>query len=346
MEEEKKLYPLKALPLVSEDAKTSVQFADLGFIDTEFRNGWLAADTISEVMDMYMDRIVGEDVFSYYGRQFPVMVKSVEVESRTPLVVHPDDVVALERYDLLGKSKLWYVAAAGEGACLYLGFKEDTPAADFYMACRHGEVESQLHKIPVAKGDSFFVAPGTVCCANGPMKLIEIAQCSPLDFTLHTWGRLPEGDVFDEELNLDAAFDFINYSQDMHARQDPGSGNIRTLADSPEFKVTEMKLDEGLHIGNDRTDCFALYTCVEGAARILGNEDFSDVNFSAGETVLVPAELQEFDLLPREAGTVLLETVSGSHYSKDMYINPDAEETLSDDEPQMGDLLHFTEKFS
>lgn len=346
MEEEKKLYPLKAMPLVSDDAKTSVQFADLGFIDTEFRNGWLAADTISEVMDMYMDRIVGESTFSYYGRQFPVMVKSLEADGMTPLMVHPDDVVALERYDLLGKAKLWYVAAAGDGACLYLGFKEDTPAADFYMACRHGEAENLLHRIPVAKGDSFFVAPGTVCCAHGPLKLIEIAQCSPLDFTLHTWGCLPQGDEFDEELNLDAAFDFINYGKDGHAPQAPAGDGLRTLVDASQFKVVEIKLSEGLHIGNDRSDCFALYTCVEGSACIRGTEDFSDVNFSAGETVLVPAELQEFDLMPRVAGTVLLETISATPEEGDMYINPDTEETLGDDEPETDGLLSATKHFS
>lgn len=346
MEEEKKLYPLKALPLVSEDGKTAVQFADLGFIDTEFRNGWLAADTISEVMEMYMDRVVGEEVFSYYGRQFPLMVKIQDVDCRTPLTVHPDDVVALERYDVLGKTKLWYVAEAGKGACLYLGFKEDTPAADFYMACRHGEAENLLHRIPVSKGDNFVIMPGTVCCAEGPLKLIEIAQCSPLDFTLHTWGRLPEGDAYDEELNLDAAFDFINYGKDGHAPSEPSKGTLNVLADSPEFKITEMKLNEGLHIGNDRSDCFALYTCVAGSACIRGTEDFSDVNFSAGETVLVPAELQEFDLLPREEGTLLLEALCGPIEKSDMYIDPSVEESLGDDEPDTTDLLAATKHFS
>ena len=73
---------------------------------------------LSEIMEMYMDRVVGEGVFAAYGRQFPVLIKTLNGVRRTPLWVHPDDGIAAERYEFLGKAKLWYVVSARPGAVL------------------------------------------------------------------------------------------------------------------------------------------------------------------------------------------------------------------------------------
>ena len=90
MEEEKKLYPFKLVP-VEDSPDETWHLADLGFPDSMVRNGWLATNTLSELMEMYMDRIVGEGVFAAYGRQFPVLIKTLKGGRRTPLLVHPDD---------------------------------------------------------------------------------------------------------------------------------------------------------------------------------------------------------------------------------------------------------------
>ena len=58
MEEEKKLYPFKLVP-VEDSPDETWHLADLGFPDSMVRNGWLATNTLSELMEMYMDRIVG-----------------------------------------------------------------------------------------------------------------------------------------------------------------------------------------------------------------------------------------------------------------------------------------------
>ena len=57
MEEEKKLYPFKFIP-IDETTQENVLLADLGYQDSLVREGWLAANSISEIMDMYMDRVV------------------------------------------------------------------------------------------------------------------------------------------------------------------------------------------------------------------------------------------------------------------------------------------------
>ena len=97
---EKKLYPLKFVPVPSvrpwggsslvedlgkhfvecdEDGNEVVlgtdvrvgeswELADMGIEDSVVAEGWLAGNTISDIMETYLDRIVGENVYNYYGR--------------------------------------------------------------------------------------------------------------------------------------------------------------------------------------------------------------------------------------------------------------------------------------
>ena len=162
MEEPRKLYPFKFLPIgedfawggreletrydksfVASDGKGRItrmekgsrvaeshEIADLGYRDSQILDGWLAGNSLSEVMDMYLDRIVGERAFEYYGRQFPVSVKLIDAEGPVPLMVHPDDVTAGQRYDFLGKTEMWYVLDTRPGAWVSLGFKRETDASE------------------------------------------------------------------------------------------------------------------------------------------------------------------------------------------------------------------------
>ena len=61
MEEEKKLYPFKFCTLQDDYPWGSEEFrlADLGYRDSLVREGWLAGNSIAEVMDTYLDRVVG-----------------------------------------------------------------------------------------------------------------------------------------------------------------------------------------------------------------------------------------------------------------------------------------------
>ena len=323
MEEEKKLYPFKPVP-VEESPDQVWMIADLGFPDSMVKNGWLATNTLSEIMEMYMDRVVGEGVFAAYGRQFPVSVKRLTGTRRTPLLVHPDDEIAAQRFDFLGKAKLWYVVSARPGSKLYLGFRRDVTSAEFYHACQDGSVESLLHVVEPKAGESFFIAPGTVHAAGEGLVIAEVAESSPLDFRLYDWGR-PAGEIdpFDAELTLEAAFDFIDYRR--YERRDVASpvrpGAVR-LTDNPEFIASRIALDAPLHILCEQFGSFVAYHCLSGEASVQvpvtaagGEKAMDNYVFSAGETLLVPAEVEDFYLVPRSEGTVLLEAVVERHES-------------------------------
>lgn len=363
MEEDKKLYPLKFHPVAEtfgwggarlaakygkqfvvcdddgnesrlageSEVAESHEIADLGYRDSIVREGWLAGNTLSEIMDMYVDRVVGSDVFEFYGRQFPVGIKFIDARERMPLMVHPDNELAEQRYDFLGKTKLWYVVEAQPGATVTLGFSEDVEAAEFYARCIEGKPEPILNEVPVSKGDFFIIEPGTVNSARGVV-LLEVSESSPLDFLLCNWGRPVPKDEFDETLNLIDAMDFIDYKAYASAAAPVADDKSfsRTLARRGEFTVTKMKLTDPLRFNSEGFDSFLVYVCLEGEAvvQVKSHAEEESYGVKAGETVLVPADVTEFVISPRKEGTEIIEVMVEKHEELDGYIDPDVEESI------------------
>ena len=324
--DEKKLTPMRFGPERVERKWGFVEYriADLGYIDSVAIDGWLSGNSISDIMQTYLERIAGEIPFEYYGTQFPVMVKWLDIQGRTSLHVNPDDEAAEQRYDAFGKTALWYVAAAGPDAKLFLGFKRDVTAAEFYEKCLDGTVEELLNVIKPQVGEHYLVTPGMVHAAQD-VRLLEVAESSELWFRLHAW---EDGGA---ELHLEEAFDLI----DLKAYRVPKTqGNPEAVTESiavtPQFSVNEIRLKDAVRI-TDQGGSFRLYACVKGAGSVQV-EGKDSLRFREGDAVLVPAELTDFILAPTDRGTLLLEALLEPRRDEDEYINPEAEPFLKGEE--------------
>ena len=301
--EERKLYPFKFCTLQDDYPWGSEEFqlADLGYRDSLVREGWLAGNSISELMDTYLDRMVGDAVYEHYGRQFPVCVRLLRVRGRMPLRVHPDDETAAQRYDFLGKDKLWYVLRAGGDARLMTGFRRDTDASEVYAKCLDGSIGEILNVVAPHAGLCLHIPAGTPHAASGDVEILEIAESSPMDFCLCAWGNELHPDEFDPALTPADALDFIDYRK-FSAAERP--------ADLPQLRVERLQADGPLALQNDAGN-FALYSCVRGSASLelpLAGGQSLDFALHARETLLVPAECTEYRIVPAERDTVLLRT--------------------------------------
>lgn len=409
---EKKLYPFKFVPvasrrpwggsaLVKELGKNFVEcdeegnetvlgddvligesweLADMGVEDSVVANGWLAGNTISELMETYLERIVGEDVYNHYGRQFPLLIKFLDINDKLSVQVHPDDEVAAERYDSLGKAEIWYVMDAKPGAKMYCGFNREVSAQEFYDRCHAGTVDEVLNVIEPRKGDVIFITPGTVHAADGGLLIAEIQESSDMTFRLYDWGR-EFNPATARKTHLDEAIDVIDYrpfdfglyrkgplwgdeasyvachsheeGHECHCHEESQEGQmIQNLVECPQFSVSKIALTDPLHIYTDKFESFIVYICLEGAASIQvpsvrenGEAYMENYEFSKGETILVPADMPDFFLVPRDRSTLLLEGVTRPVEEQDSYINPETEAFLegedyegiedeADDEPK------------
>ena len=342
MEEEKKLYPLRFIPITDEYGwgREEFKLADLGYRDSVIAEGWLGGNAISEVMDMYMDRVVGENVFEYYGRQFPYQVKLIRVNGRMPLRVHPEDEIASQRYDLLGKEKLWYVVSAGRDARLMIGFRKDTNASEVYEKCLDSSISDIMNTIAPIEGKAYRIKPGTPHAASGEMLIAEVSESSPLDFCLCSWGEEVSPEEFDESLNLVDAMDFIDYGRYSAPQEDCGHHHghdsiLHKLVDIPQFTVNKAELHDPIHIYSEKFDSPFYYLCLKGEASV--QVQIEGIGTAAhvlkeGQGILVPAEVPDFILAPLDKNTVLLETYLEKRESADPYINPEAPEFTDDED--------------
>lgn len=322
--DEKKLYPFRLTGIDDNYGWGSERFrlADLGWRDTYVHDGWLSGSTLGDLMETYLDRLTGEQVFDAFGLQFPFQVKGIKVTGKMPLHVCPDDDTARNRYDALGKDKLWYVAKAGKGARLLIGFRRDTDASELYSECLEGNPVKLLNTLEPIEGQYFFIPAGTPHCAFGEMTLLEVSESSAMDFMLCDWGNPDHG--FDLALNIIDALDFIKYERypeqlltgsrfDASSQSDSIPG-LETLLRHKSFTVNRIALQQPLSIDNANSDTSIAYTSVKGAFEVQTTPDASPdgeriLTAGEGETVLIPAECPSFVIAPRSAGTVLLEVM-------------------------------------
>ena len=343
MEKTRKLYPLKFQPILSErtwgSEKTGI--ADLGIEDSVVAEGWLEGNSIGEIMETYLEKAVGEYVYSYYGRQFPLLVKFLDINGEMPVYVHPDDEVAGQRYDALGGKELWYIDDAGEDSALYIGFSRDIPAAEVYEKCLDGSIKDAMNVIRPRKGDFLTIDPGTVHSASGKgLRIIVVKESSDLPFRLYD---RDEDSAALADTHLAEAMDFISYSKyDTSAKMNDGrqgSGGhdetMEKLAECPEFNVTKIRLSDPLHIFSEESDNFILLVCIEGEASVQvpgtgadGKKTLDSWSLKCGETMLVPADVQDLYVVPVDRNTVLFEAAAGKRDDRDEYINPDTEPFL------------------
>lgn len=328
----------------------SWEIADMGFEDSVVKDGWLAGNTIGELMETYLERMTGEDVYNYYGRQFPLLIKYLNINDKLSVQVHPDDEIAAERYDSLGKSEVWYILDAEPGAKIYAGFNRDMTAQELYDRCHDGSVEEVLNVIYPKKGDFLHIVPGTVHAADGGLLIAEIQESSDMTFRLYDWGR-----EFNPEtarpLHLDEAIDIIDYRKfdDCHYIKGPlwnechchDEGHechchdhnhdkiVNHLIESAQFNVSKLNLTDPLHIYTEQFGSFIIYMCIEGSASIqvpsenaAGEASMENYELVKGDTILIPADMHDFFLVPREKSTVLLEAFTHPVPEEDDYIDP------------------------
>ncbi len=95
-------------------------------------------------------------------KDFPILIKLIDTLDSLSLQVHPSDEYALSHEGEQGKTELWYVVDAEEGAELYYGFKRNVTLEEFDYHIKNETLPEILNSVPVKKGDVCFLEPGVI----------------------------------------------------------------------------------------------------------------------------------------------------------------------------------------
>lgn len=264
---------------------------------TIISNGFLEGNELNEVLEIYMDELVGEHVYAQFPNEFPILVKFIDSRDWLSIQVHPDDVLAARRNIGRGKTEMWYVLGADPGAQLISGFNQKMTPEKYLGYLEQKKLQEILNFEPVTQGDVFFIPAGRVHALGPGILLAEIQQTSDTTYRIYDWDRV-DAHGKSRELHTGLALDAIDFSPVSGAKTNyrAAANKAVTLADCPFF--TTNLLDAGKEIQKDYTsrDSFVIYVCIGGAGRVRSG-DFI-VPLTTGEVVLLPATTEEVSVIP------------------------------------------------
>ena len=162
---------------------------------------------------------------------FPLLIKLIDAAGPLSVQVHPDDAYAREFEHSLGKSEMWLVLDASEGAGIYYGFKRETPLAEMRAAIENNTLTELLNWVPAKTGDCFFIPAGTVHAIGAGLMVAEVQQSSNLTYRVYDYGRVG-ADGRPRDLHIDKALAVARRAAERPRRPDRTGARRRGRADS------------------------------------------------------------------------------------------------------------------
>lgn len=211
---------------------------------------------------------------------FPVLTKFIDARDKLSVQVHPSDEYALENEGQFGKTEMWYVVEADEGAGLYMGLKRECGIDEFSSAVADGSVEELLSFREVKRGDVFFIPSGTIHAIGAGVVIFEIQQNSTLTYRLYDYMRRDkDGNL--RELHVDKAMKVSLLEPYKTYEFDKKDESL--IGKCEYFETRKYKLDFTKISFNVEKDSFMSITCVGGEGTVNGEK------LSLGDTYFIPA---------------------------------------------------------
>ncbi len=228
------------------------------------------------------------------GDSFPVLVKLIDAKNDLSVQVHPDDEYAHKYENDNGKTEMWYVLDADDGAELVYGFRGELTQEEFRGAIETNSLMEKVNRVPVKKGDVFFITPGTLHAIGKGILIAEIQQNSNVTYRVYDYGRLG-ADGKPRELHVEKAIEVTKLAQPEHKYGQPErinlAGGWRTpLAECRYFRAERLDIFRGTDVGS--ADTFTHILVIDGEAELGGGAEA--LPLKKGSSVFVPAGSETF----------------------------------------------------
>ncbi len=251
--------------------------------------------TLREVLDEHPEYL---GTHPFYREGLPVLIKFIDAKEDLSVQVHPDDDYAAENENgSLGKTEMWYVVDAEEGAQIAYGFSRDMTREALRESLKDGSIERYLQKVKAQKDDVYFIQAGTVHGLGTGILVAEIQECSNITYRMYDHGRTDKNGRA-RELHIEKALDVADLSARDKPRQpmrvlrySPGSAR-ELLCRCRYFQVERMLLNtehcRGMVGFQTGENSFQVLLCLRGCGSLFMG-DTEHINFFKGDCIFVPA---------------------------------------------------------
>lgn len=322
-------YPLKFAPILKSLVWGGEKIAGYKNIDTDQHNigeswelsgvkgnesvvvnGEYKGQTITDLVKKFKGELIGNRNYEKTGNEFPLLIKFIDAKQDLSIQVHPDDRLAAERHNgSKGKTEMWYVAGADEGAHLMSGLSEEITSEEYAERVENNTITEVLHDYKVAAGDVFFLPAGRIHSIGAGSFIAEIQQTSDITYRIYDFGRLGL-DGKPRELHTEQSKDAIDYTvlPDYRTSYNSVHGEENLLVKCDYFTTSLVETDRAFNKNLSDIDSFLILICTAGAGIVTDN-DGNRETIRQGETVLIPASAQGVEVIPDGNITFLTVTV-------------------------------------
>ena len=208
----------------------------------------------------------------------------------------------------MGKSEMWYIIKAEEGAHLYAGFKEEITPYEYQKRVEDGTITEVLADHQVKAGDVFYLPAGRVHAICGGIMLAEVQQSSDVTYRIFDYNRLGM-DGKPRELHTELAAQALDYHVEPNYRTEyiESYNKAIKIIDSPYFSVRVMEVSKPFHRDLHKYDSFVITMCIKGDCKIRVRSTGNEIELKEGNSTLIPAVIADYDVIPQKGSTRILD---------------------------------------
>lgn len=253
------------------------------------KQGPHAGRTLHDLVEQDADALLGSaSKLTPHGR-FPLLLKLLDSTDVLSVQVHPDDATAARLGEPdVGKTEMWHILHADEGAKIICGTVPGTSPDAFKEAISAGRLDEHLVSIDVHSGDSIMVDAGTVHAIGAGIVLAEIQQNSDLTYRLYDWSRV-DSSGNPRSLHIEKGLIATKFQLEPRIlRKTSGKEEIscRESLVSSRFFNSELLHLSG-EIQHDNSEQFSIVLSTHQGCVVSSETERTVLN--AGDSVLVPA---------------------------------------------------------
>jgi mannose-6-phosphate isomerase len=268
------------------------------------KEGPLEGRQLQTLIEEYKDKLVGGRSYEKYGSEFPLLVKFIDANDDLSVQVHPGDALAARRHDSYGKTEMWYIFQADDGAKLNSGFNRPLTREQYLEYFRQGKLMDILNIEDVRKDDVYFLPAGRVHFIGKGCLLAEIQQSSDVTYRMYDFDRTDDSGK-KRQLHTEESLDAIDFSYyDKYKTPYVDKTNqIVPLVSCKYFITNKLHYTQPLDRDHSELHSFVIYVCMEGGLSMkYGN---GVIEIAKGDAVLVPANIDEITMVPKGEFKVL-----------------------------------------
>ena len=293
-----KIAPYKGIDTSMPNIGESWELSGVAGDESVVAGGAYAGRTLPQLIDELKETLVGKSVYERFGTEFPLLVKFIDARDDLSIQVHPDDALSQMRHGKHGKTEMWYVVGADNGAHLKAGFSQKITPEEYERRVADNTLTDVLCDYAVQPGDLFFLPAGRVHAICAGSVVAEIQQTSDVTYRIYDYGRLGK-DGKPRELHTELAKDAIDYTvlPDYRSHYASEKNSETQLVECPYFTTSLYDLDAPAEKDLSELDSFLVVMCLAGRG-VLVDDEGGETPLRQGETLLVPAAARSIRFIP------------------------------------------------